>query len=253
MIAAGEDVCVSWSESRAALRCFVLALLLLNSPPVGACPLPAGASAALADVTPAARLAFLRESLAREGRRVHTWSTLWVGANILLMAGAAGALPFYSAANRAQLYVGIGATVVGSLPLVLVPPAVQRDGPYFESRILTAAPDVDICALISEGERLLVSDAGQENAILGPVSTVINAVYNIGVALVLGLGFHQWASGAQTLLTGFTIGQVVMYTQPRALPTRLDDYLAGHPNLTDRGLSLHLGPQEGGLGLNLTF
>jgi hypothetical protein len=218
-----------------------------------ACPLPPGASASLAEVSPEARLEYLRESLLSEGQRVHTWSTLWIGGTIILIAGAAGVMPFYSPGSRVGLYVGIGATVLGALPLQLIPPSVQRDGPLFQEHIDAFPPSGDICRLIAEGERFMIRDARQEGLILGPINTLINAAYNIGVLLVLGFGFHQWASGGAAMLSGFAFGEVVMYTQPRALPSWLDEYLAGHPKLSQPAATWRIVPQAAGLALNVAF
>jgi hypothetical protein len=237
------------SRSRALLA---LALLLAGTP-AGACPVPSGGTADLAAAPPEARLAFLRETLSRESRHVYIWSSAWIGANGLLIAGTAGLIPFYPRSSRVDLVIGTGATTIAALPFVILPPSVQRDGPRFEENLAALKPGTDLCAIISEGERMLIRDAGEEKAILGPLATIINLIYNVGVALVFGLGFNRWLSGGSAMISGFAIGEFVMFTQPKALPLDLDRYLEGHITNPAAKPGVSLMPAPAGLGLTLTF
>ena len=83
---------------------------------------------------------------------------------------------------------------------------------------------------------------------------LINAAYNVTVGLVLGLAFHRWQTGGTAMLSGFTIGELVMYSQPRALPDQWRNYLAGQIILPPSPpVNVSMLPSPAGLTLQLAF
>jgi hypothetical protein len=190
------------------------------------CPLPPGASPELARYDADTRLAFIRGSLLRDAQDSTLYTTLWVAGNGLLLAGTGGLTPFYPASQHVSLYVGIGATAIAALPLVLLAPSIERDGPAFE-RYWIANSSADICDLIRTGEHLLAKDAIEETGVGGWLPQTINVVYNLGVALILAFVFKQWQTGVGAFFSGTAIGEAVMLTQPKELPNDLKRYMNG--------------------------
>jgi hypothetical protein len=233
-------------------RALLLALLLIGfvSTPVRACPVPAGGSAALEAVDPAARLAFLRTSLNHEARRAATWSTLWVGANAVLIAGTGGLIPFYPKENRVDLIVGIGATTIAALPLVLLPPSIEIDGPAFDKHV---ARGHDLCLLIAEGEHLVAKDAREAAGVYTWFPQVANVVYNLGVGLILGLAFHRWVPAIGAFFSGVTIGELVMLTEPKELSWDFERYMDARLHEQAPGLAWEFLPAPNGLSFHVTF
>jgi len=246
----GYSAAVPPSRSRFAALIVGL-VLLVPVPGPRPYPLPAGADPSLGEVSPAQRLGFLRQQLGDEARRTSVWTIAWIAANGVLLAGTAGMIPFYAKESRVDLYVGLGATTIAALPLVLLPPGIERDGAEF-ARLAGQAPP-DSCALIASGEELLARYGAEQSGYMQWSQHLMNAAYNIAVGLVLGLAFNRWQTGGTAMLSGFTIGEVVMFTQPRTLPGEWTDYLAGRFSGGSGGGSLSLLPAANGLTLRLTF
>lgn len=216
------------------------------------CPVPPGGNPALAEMEPTLRLQFLRTSLNREASRAVVWSSLWVAGNAVLIAGTAGLLPFYPEENRVDLFVGIGATAVAALPLVLLPPSIERDGPAFERRV-SQGEAIDVCTLIAEGEHLLARDARESAAVYTWFPQIANVVYNVGVGLILGLAFHRWTQGIGAMFSGTAIGELVMLTEPKELTWDLARYMNGRLDEQPKGIAWAFLPEPTGLSFHVTF
>ena len=217
-----------------------------------ACPPPIGGNPALADRDPAVRLEFIRSSLNREARHAVLWTQLWIAGNGVLIAGTAGLIPFYPPENRVDLYVGMGATGVAALPLIFLPPSIERVGPAFDHRV-SEATSLDPCVLIAEGEHLLARDAREAASVYTWFPQVTNVLYNVGVGLILGLGFHRWVTGISAMISGTTIGELVMLTEPKELSWDLARYMDGRLNDQPKGVAWALLPEPTGLSFRVQF
>lgn len=213
-------------DRRALATALLLTGGLAGAPARADCPLPPGASPELARVDADARLAFVRASLARDARDSTLYTTLWVSANGLLLAGTGGIAPFYPESQHASILVGIGATAIAALPLVLLAPSIERDGPAFD-RFLRADASADLCDVLRVGEHLLAKDAIEETGVGAWLPQTINVLYNLGVALLLTFAFKQWETGVGAFFSGTAIGEAVMLTQPKELPNDLTRYMSG--------------------------
>ena len=191
------------------------------------CAVPTGADPKLADVDSALRLEYLRAALVQDGQDARTWKWQWVSAYGVLAAGQLLSAPFASTLDqRPGLYVGGAAALVGAVPLLAMPLHVGKDGPVFDSKVKAATP-ADACALIKEGEELMLHDAHNE-AIGGSwIMHVVNVVYNGAVAVILGLGFHNWTSGIISGGVGALVGEAMVFSQPTHLNDAWHTYKSG--------------------------
>jgi len=217
-----------------------------------ACPLPPEASPELARLSPDRRLEFLHRKLLLASQEATTWSTVWIGANALFIAGQGAVIPFYAENSRPVLVVGIAATVIAAIPLVVLPLQVVHDGPAYDERVRKARP-ADQCALIAEGEKLLLRDSWAEVGVSNLTSHLINAFYNLGVGLLMGFAFHQWPSAVGAMASGFTIGEIAQFSSPRGLAVDVQDYFSGRL-VTNAPPAVQLRPAAGaGVGFSVAF
>jgi hypothetical protein len=196
-----------------------------DATPSAPCPVPAGASAALADVPAPTRLAWIDEHLSHTARRARQWTWGW-GTGIVVATGAnLVPLAFVQREQRIDWYVGAGTTIVGIVPLLVAPLAVVSDAralrAAMDARGLRAALDgrgpdtsVDVCPLLADAEARLARDAANQSDGQRWWLHVGNVVLNSGVGLFLGLGFHHWGAGAFNAVFGSAIGEAIILTQP---------------------------------------
>lgn len=218
--------------SRCAAR---LALaLLLAAGPAGAsvrCAPIDGAGRALALVDVEARIDFLRLHLRLGAARARWWAWTWAGVYSGLTTyngvqlGRAG-----DAAARIDASVGTAASAVGVVALALLPRKVMADQRRFDRMLASAAllqgGGGDRCALLAEGERMLIRDAESERFGRGPLVHAGNFAINIGLGLLLGVGFGHWTQGAIVMLTGIAVGELQTMTSPSDVGESLARYRA---------------------------
>ena len=162
-------------------------------------------------------------------------------------------IPFYAKESRPVLVVGVAATVIAAVPLVVLPLDVEHDGPAFDHHV-HAAPPADQCALIAEGERLLQRDAREAAASSNLTAHLVNFFYNLGVGLLMGFAFHQWPSAIGAMASGFTIGEAAQFSAPKALTLDVRDYLSGRLPLPNAPPPVQFMPASAiGPGFSLSF
>ncbi len=224
---------------------------------VGCQPL-AGSSSALAGLDAERRLEFLERRLRHDARRARSWAWSW--ACIYSGLVSYNALRLGLATNRHDVIddsVGTAASSVGLIVLAVLPLKVMRDQRHFERMLGAASPHSDRCALLAEAERLLLRDAGSESFGKSPLIHVGNFAFNMGIGLLLGLGFGHWTQAAIVSFTGIAVGELQSITQPTDAVETLARYRAGDlresrdrpdraawlvvPSLTRDGASLRLG------------
>lgn len=160
---------------------------------------------AAADESCEDRVAFIQTRLERSAHRVTVWRWSW---GVTAVTGAAaqlvGAAVVSDRATRINLIVG-GVSTLALLTGVLFAPEVQpRDG-------LIGAP----CpARLAGAERRLAEAGRSERAARSPWFHAGNVAFNVGVGLVLGLGYGHWVSGAINAGIGTVVGEVQLFTVP---------------------------------------
>jgi hypothetical protein len=190
-----------------------------------------GAAPGLERIDARVRLGFLRERLRVAARHTRIWTWTWAG---LYSSLTVGELALLAGADRhAQIDngIGAGASFVGVLSIALSPQTVIADQYWLERRLRRAPPATDVCALVADAERLLVRDA--KSSAFGKSALVHagNFAFNIGVGLLLGIGFHHWDQAALQGLTGIAVGEVMILSQPNDTVDDLRRYRAGNLGL----------------------
>jgi len=237
------------------IRTVVVAALLVSASVAKAqdCPLPAGANERLGAVDASVRLAYLRAALDRDADSGQAWRMRWIGGYAVIAVGQLLTAPFVTTENqRPGLYVGGVASVIGTIPLIFLPPEVVRDGPEFAAKVKEAGPAAT-CSLISEGEKLLLRDSKNEAGGVNWLQHVISIVYNGIVAVIIGAGYHNWLSGGLAGGVGALLGEAKILSQPTALTESWKSYQAGAVS-GESGPKLQFGAAPGNyMALTATF
>jgi hypothetical protein len=199
----------------------------------------------------AARVHFIRTTLASERARLNVWAWSWGGSNAALALGQGIATPFLRDRGlRIDFIVGAASNAAGSA-FALIQPLGFPD----LARLEDASLENDPCRVLAVGERLLADGAAYEALSRGWLAHAGNVVFNVAVLLVLGLGFERWNSGFISAGIGLAVGITQILTQPNGLHASLQDYRAG--KLGDRSdpprlnITPLVGSNFAGLGLVL--
>jgi hypothetical protein len=184
----------------------------------------AGGGARLGAVDAHLRLQFVDRALRHGARRARQWAWSWAGIysglttyNLIRLDGA-------DSAGRIDDLVGASASAVGLLALTIKPLKVMSDQRRLERRLRLARPDEDVCAQLAYAEQLLVRDAASEKLGVGALTQAGSFAFNLGVSLLLGLGFGHWSQAALTGLIGIGVGELQIITQPTDVVDALARY-----------------------------
>ena len=216
----------------------------------GLCPSTLGAAARLEDVPPEVRLEWIDARLGEGRRTSRIWVWSW-GVGIAASGVASLAVvPFVARGDRVDWYTSAVSAAFGVIPLALAPPAVIRDARVLHERREEAeaaaaahpgasgrGPGSDgVCALLADAEARLSRDAEDQRRQQSWWLHAGNVVFNTGVALFLGLGFHHWTSGLINGGAGLVVGEALILTQPTRTIDDLRRYRAGElASTTDSG------------------
>jgi hypothetical protein len=242
-----------------ALRAALLALLVAAAAHATRCAPIAGGVPELGNIDAEVRLRFLRDRLKKEARLTRVWAFAWTGLYSGLIVYNLAQLDPHDRDNAINNGVGAGASMVGIFSIALIPPSIMGDQFWLERRLRHAAPGTDICALLADAERLLVRDA--KSAAFGKSALVHagNFLFNIGVGLLLGVGFGHWSQAALQGLGGIAVGEAMILTQPAGVVRDLSRYRAANLGLPPswRPISWGVAPiltrERAGLVLSLGF
>lgn len=196
------------------MRVLVLVVSLLAVFPAYAqdCPVPEGVAASAIARRPAAeRLEFLRKAISEESRKGTRWRNVWGSVYAGMTMAQLIAVPIAAEPDRVDWWVGAATSMIGVTFSLMDPLKSVTDGPGF---VAQAEKPGDTCALIAEGERILFADATKERISTSWFMHVGNILLNTGVALVLGLGWKHWVTGAINGSVGAAIGEATMFTAP---------------------------------------
>jgi hypothetical protein len=203
------------------------------------------------------RLEYLKRHLAAEARRgdnwAHAWAVTYTGLTIVQLAAS----PAIVESDKIEWYVGAASSALGLSFVLLDPLEVIEAGPDFARRAGWAHGNDEVCALIAEGEGLMMRTAQQERAARGWLMHSLNVAANIGLALILGLGVGHWVAAAVNFAVGVAVGELTIFTAPSRLISAWSDYERGAlddapPSVSVRVVPI-IHPDGAGLGLALTF
>jgi hypothetical protein len=198
------------------------------------------------------RLAFLSTRFVAESEAAQRWTGVWGGSYIALI----GVFP---REEQPDWYWGALSSAVGVAFSVLDPLEVMAGGPVFARR--AAAHDVNdaaaTCALLAEGEKLLRASAEHEATGRSWFIHAGNVLFNVGIGLVLGLGYQRWTSAAINALAGAVIGELTIFTSPNQLISAWDSYVkadgAAHASVQVNVVPTLLPGSGAGLGVVIRF
>jgi hypothetical protein len=214
---------------------------------------PKGAEA-IAGIDREERLAYLGRAFDREVSDIDQWSWAWGGVYAAGAAAQAAALPLVDDhGKRIDLYVGVASTSFGALTLTLLP--LQLTVPLRLAR--RHFGDADRCAALARAEATLFSVDKDQRLATSWVGHVGNILVNVGIGLILGLGFDRWPSAALSMGVGIAIGEGNAFTQPHHLRDVIERYRSGRFDLMAPRMTWAVvpiaGPQMSGAAVRVSW
>lgn len=193
------------------------------------CPVPEGGRPELAALPPAQRLAWINEHLSRAEGNARLWSRGWGVGIAAAGVGSLAAVPFVLSQDRVDWYTGAASAAVGVAAFIIGPPAILHDAPALRAEVAGSTPDADVCPLLLSAEKRLARDARDEQLQGRWYIHLGNLLFNTGLGLFLGLGYHHWGAGAINTLAGAAVGEAIIFTRPTATIGDFGVYLGGAP------------------------
>jgi hypothetical protein len=235
-----------------------LPLLLVAAPAfaseVGTCPLPAGASPELAAYEDSVRYSFLRDRIHQSATHAAIYMGGWATAYAATAVTQFVLIPSSDDESKKDRILGGSAAALGML-FALVPPRI-----LVEDIRLRGAESIGVCGDIARAEAALDASIRDEDFANGPLMHAGNFLFNMGLGVILGLGFHHIDVAIITVTSGIVIGEVQFYTRPHTSRSDLEDYLAGdlHPRTVRSRFNWwaaapFVRPDGGGMSFALTF
>lgn len=195
----------------------VVALACASVAQAQTCERPKDASAqGVAGQSDEARLAYLSKLLDEESGRAKTWMGFWGGTYGLLTVAQLGLVPLSPGEEQPDWYWGAASTAFGLAFTLLSKPDVQDGGLIYAQKVRAAAP-ADTCALIAEGERMLERGAAAEASSFQWFLHAGNVLFNVGLGLILGLGYGHWRAAVVNGLVGIAVGETNIMSSPAHL------------------------------------
>jgi hypothetical protein len=182
--------------------------------------------AGIANQSDANRLKFLTHVINEESKAANTWTFAWGGSYALLTMVQLSIMPLFPENEKPDWYWGAVSSGVGVAFSIIDPLEVLNAGPIFAARASKQMGEIETCQLIAEGERLLKD--GSDHEFLGTrwFIHVANVAFNMGLGLVLGLGYQRWISGIINAAIGTAIGEATIFTEPTALISGWNQYIS---------------------------
>lgn len=193
-----------------------------------ACPVvPEAQPESIAAGSPSERLTFMSELFESESNATKRWVGAWGSAYAALTVAQLAVVGLLPLEERPDWYWGALSSGLGVAFVVLGTGAVLPNGPRFKARLRgRATPD---CSMVAEGELLLREGANEQASSRRWYMHVGNVVFNVGLGLILGLGYGRWTSAAINVLAGTLIGELTLLTSPDQLIRGWQNYVAGRP------------------------
>lgn len=189
------------------------------------------------------RLEVLRGAFDDQIRGLEIWSYSW--GSIYTAAAATQAIVTTQLKPddpaRTDLIVGAVSAGVGSLTFWVAP--LRFTLPLKNVRKDWDNPDR--CALLARAEAVRTKVASEQRLGKSWIAHAGNVLVNVGISLILGLGYNHWQAALISGLVGTAIGELNLFTQPAKL------------DRVEEGPQLRLVPlvttQGGGAGLFVVF
>jgi hypothetical protein len=143
--------------------------------------------------------------------------------------------------DRIPTYIGAASSAVGELTTFVLPLSVMSDVPALEARLAQPRDTRSECARLADAEQVLIEAAASEAGGQRWYIHGANVAFNVGVGLVLGLGFDLWPAAALNGIGGAAVGELQILTQPTDAVDALERYRAGQ-----------LGPAKPGVTWTIT-
>lgn len=161
------------------------------------------------------RLAQVDAQLGREAHRATFWKHGWIAGIVGATAIDLALIPILGDTRDNRIDYGLGAatTIVGVVPLLLLPPRSIADHEAVAAEIASTA---DRCVVLRDAELRLAAAAEAETQQRRWYVHVGNVALNAGVAVLFGL-FHHWSAGIINGVGGALAGEVIILTQPNDL------------------------------------
>jgi hypothetical protein len=191
------------------------------------CPVPDAGSPALHEQDPTRRLTWIAEHLSAAEGNARLWTFGWGGGIAAAGVGSLIAVPFVAPGDRVDWYTGAVSAGVGVAAFVFAPPAILHDAPALRADLARPRTEADLCSLLASAEARLVHDARDEEQQGRWYIHVGNLVFNAGLGLFLGLGYHHWSGGIINAVSGAAVGEAIIFTRPTARIGDLGSYLSG--------------------------
>jgi hypothetical protein len=192
-----------------------LAVLLAAAPARAGtrCATTLAASPHLEQLDAETRLAFIRDRLRTQARKMTIWSSVWLGIyGAITIYNVQGLVRSDNETDYIDWSLGVFSTVVGLGATAFQMPTALRHSPALERHVAAARPG-DVCALVAEAEWRLRQIAYNDAFNTGPLTHGGNFVFNLGlVAALLAVGHYQEA--AIHGLVGIAVGEIQTFTRP---------------------------------------
>ena len=193
------------------------------------CQAIAGGQPRLAAIDAEERLRWLDRQLARSARYATMWSVGWGATYGAITVIQLGMLPIAKdEGDVAERVVAAAKAAIGTVSFIVFPLTVIADQRWWARRRAHAPPDTDPCALLAQGERLLLRGAKSEAFGVSPLTHAGNFAINIAGSLVLGIAYGRWTTAAWTMVFGIAVGEIEIASQPQDMVLALEEYRAGN-------------------------
>jgi hypothetical protein len=184
------------------------------------------------------RLAWVDARLARAEHDSEVWSWGWGTAGVVGFAAQLALVPaFQDRDRRIDLEVGAGATIFLLEP-VLMGPTVEDADPNLAR--------ADCPTRLSDADRRLKAAAESQRHARATWLHFGNVGFNIGVGLLLGLGWGHWSTAVLNGAVGIAVGEAQILT----VPTSAIEAVAAPPGVT---LAPMAAPGGAGLVVGVRF
>lgn len=229
------------------MRTVAMLALLWAGVAAADCPRPEGTgSASISSRSDEERLRFLATNLGQQADASFRWTLGWGLTYGVLTIGQLAVMPAFHEVDWPDWYWGAITSALG-IPLIFAAsPGLLARGGDFQARA-RAATHEGTCALIAEGERLLIEGAKAQYDSTRWYVHATNIGVNVVLALILGFGYQRWLAAGLNFGIGAPAGEATILTTPTGLIDALSQYRHGGDKRPP--LTWHLVPMGAGLGV----
>jgi hypothetical protein len=147
--------------------------------------------------------------------RVWYWS--WMAAGAALIAGQAVLAGVVEGDERTEFIAGSATSLLIPTILLVHRPLVLGDAPVLDARLQATTVDGalgDPCIALARAHELLARDAADAALTTGWLAHALAIGVNVGVGLLLGVGYGDWWGAAKQTIGGIAVGELQILTFP---------------------------------------